>query len=159
MIFSGYKLLQLSNLIIYFQQEIYDLKITDIGNFSESVTVSSDPAATNPLIRGTQLKITCKYTTLNFQPNSLKWMQNGNEFTSTQKGSLSAGTAEGALSVSIYTVAAIAVSDSGSYTCSAQYADGGATPTVTSPTPVALTVLGKIYLSFTYSLTYALSHI
>ncbi|KAL5259162.1 hypothetical protein ACHWQZ_G009575 [Mnemiopsis leidyi] len=115
------------------------------GSFAgESVTVSSDPAATNPLIRGTQLKITCKYTTLNYKKSSLKWMQNGNEFTSTQEGSVSDGTAEGDLSVSIYTVAAIAVSDSRSYTCSAEYTDGGATSTVTSPTPVALTVLDVV---------------
>ena len=71
-------------------------------------------------------------------------MLDGNDFTTSQKASLLPGTAEGDLSVSIYTVSAIAVSDSGSYTCSAGYQVGEDESTVVSPTPVSLTVLGKI---------------
>ena len=110
--------------------------------FSETAAISSDPDATHPLKSGIQLKLTCKYTTASYKTDSLKWMQNGNEFTTAQKALLSTGPADGALSVSIYTVAAIAITDSGSYTCSAGYIAEAET-IATSPTPVTLTVLGE----------------
>ena len=110
--------------------------------FSETAAISSDTDATHPLKSGIQLKLTCKYTTANLKADSLKWMQNGNEFTTTQKALLSTGPVEGDLSVSIYTVATIAITDSGSYTCSAGYTVGETQPTATSPT-FTLTVLGE----------------
>ena len=83
-------------------------------------------------------------------------MLDGNDFTTSQKTSLSTGTAEGALSVSVYTVSAIAVSDGGSYTCSAGYQVGEVESTVVSPTPVSLTVLGKIYFTRLFLITHRL---
>ena len=103
------------------------------------MAISTDPVIAHPVARDTKVVIVCKYTTANFQASSLKWMHLGQEFSATQKGKITAAAADGALSVSHYTIDKAALSDSGEYTCSAVYAEA----TVTSPTPFNLQVIGK----------------
>ena len=66
-------------------------------------------------------------------------MHKGHLFTSTQTSKVANQADEGGLGVSHYTIEKVATSDSGAYTCAADYNAGG---TKTSPTAVTLEVVG-----------------
>ena len=110
------------------------------------MAISTDPVIAHPVARDTQVVIVCKYTTADFEASSLKWMHLGQEFSETQKGKVTAAAADGALSVSHYTIGKAVLSDSGEYTCSATYTALGAA--VTSPTPFNLQIIGKFIKNY-----------
>ena len=108
------------------------------------MAISTDPVIAHPVARDTQVVIVCKYTTADFEASSLKWMHLGQEFSETQKGKVTAAAADGALSVSHYTIGKAVLSDSGEYTCSATYI----VREVTSPTPFNLQIIGKFIKNY-----------
>ncbi|XP_063679986.1 hemicentin-2-like [Bolinopsis microptera] len=105
---------------------------TTDGTDGETVAISTNPVIAHPVARDTQIVIICKYTTAEIK-GTVKWMHLGQEFSATQKTAVTAAAAEGALSVSHYTIAKAALSDSGEYTCSAEYTTGAVVVTPAAP--------------------------
>ena len=91
---------------------------------------------------GTEVKITCKYTAAGYKADSLRWLFKGVAFSGSRLVRVKAGPAEGDNSVAVYTIAKVAKTDVGAYTCRAEWGE----TKVTSPTPVDLKLIGETSL-------------
>ena len=101
------------------------------------MTVTS--TTTHPVARGTEVLITCKFTTAGYTANSKKWLFNGKPFSATQTGQVAADATDGDNTKSVYKITKASKADTGAYTCSADFSG----TKKTSDPALTLQVIGK----------------